>query len=61
MLIIKVEKNNVEKALKQFKNKVSKTNLISQINDRKEYVKKSVRRKEEIKKAKHKEQSKIGN
>lgn len=59
MLIIKIEKNNLEKALKQFKNKVSKTNLIIQINNRKEYVKKSVRRKEEIKKAKHKEQSKV--
>lgn len=59
MLIIKIEKNNIEKALKQFKSKVSKTNLISQINNRKEYIKKSVRRREEIKKAKYKEQSKI--
>jgi ribosomal protein S21 len=59
MLIIKIEKNNLEKALKQFKNKVSKTNLIIQINNRKEYVKKSVRRKEEIKNAKHKELSKV--
>jgi small subunit ribosomal protein S21 len=59
MLIIKIEKNNIEKALKQFKSKVSKTNLINQINNRKEYIKKSVRRREEIKKAKYKEQSKI--
>jgi len=41
MLIIEVKKGNIEGALKQFKSKVIKTKLISQLQDRKRHKKKS--------------------
>jgi ribosomal protein S21 len=41
MLIIEVKKGNVEGALKQFKSKAIKTKLVSQLQDRKTYKKKS--------------------
>jgi ribosomal protein S21 len=40
MLIIEVNKGNVEGALKKFKSKVIKTKLVSQLQDRKTYKKK---------------------
>jgi ribosomal protein S21 len=41
MLIIEVKKGNIEGAIKQFKSKVIKTKLISQLQDRKRHKKKS--------------------
>jgi len=41
MLIIEVKKSNIESALKQFKSKVIKTKLVSQLQERKTYKKKS--------------------
>ncbi len=41
MLIIEVKKGNIDSALKQFKSKVIKTKLVSQLQDRKTYKKKS--------------------
>ena len=41
MLIIEIKKGSIEGALKQFKSKVIKTKLISQLQDRKTYKKKS--------------------
>jgi len=41
MLIIKVEKGDIEKSLKKFKSKVLKTKMIKELQDRKEYKKKS--------------------
>ena len=41
MLIIEVNKNNIDSALKKFKSKVIKTKLVSQLQDRKTYKKKS--------------------
>ena len=41
MLIIEVKKGNIESALKQFKGKVIKTKLVSQLQERKTYKKKS--------------------
>jgi ribosomal protein S21 len=41
MLIIEIKKGNIEGALKQFKYKVIKTKLVSQLQDRKTYKKKS--------------------
>ena len=35
MLIIEVKKSNIESALKQFKSKVIKTKLVSQLQERK--------------------------
>lgn len=43
MIIIKVDNNTpIEKALKQFKSKVIKTKLMSELKNRKEFTKKSV-------------------
>ena len=41
MLIIEIKKGNIESGLKQFKSKVIKTKLVSQLQDRKTYKKKS--------------------
>ena len=43
MIIVKVDKySNIEKALKQYKSKIIKTRQMSELNDRKTFVKKSV-------------------
>jgi small subunit ribosomal protein S21 len=52
MLIIKVEKNNLEKALKIYKSKVIKSRQMSELNKRTEFVKKSVKKREQVRKAK---------
>lgn len=41
MLIIKVESNNIEKALKQYKSKVIRTKQLKELRDRKQYTKPS--------------------
>lgn len=52
MLIVKVDnKTPIEKALKLFKSKVIKTKLMTQIKNRKEFTKKSIDRRNELKKA----------
>ena len=52
MLIVKLDKNtNIEKALKLLKSKVIKTRQSSQLVERKEYEKKSVRKRKMLKKA----------
>jgi small subunit ribosomal protein S21 len=54
MLIVKVEKNvTLEKALKIYKSKVIKTRQSRELNERKEFQKKSVKRRNEISKAKY--------
>lgn len=54
MIIIKVGKNeNIEKALKRYKFKVYKTKQIDEIRNRKEYVKKSEKRRKQKQKAKY--------
>lgn len=54
MIIVKVEGNmTLEKALKVYKSKVIKTRQSTQINNRKEFVKKSVLRRQQIMKAKY--------
>lgn len=55
MLIVKVKRNDIEKALKELKSKVIKTRQSSQLNYRKEFTKKSVERREEINKAKYRQ------
>jgi len=52
MLIVKVEKNNLEKALKIYKSKVIKSRQMTELNKRTEFVKKSVKRREQVRKAK---------
>jgi small subunit ribosomal protein S21 len=55
MLIVHVKKNDIERALKELKSKVIKTRQNSHLNNRKEFTKKSVSRREEIRKAKYKQ------
>lgn len=48
MLIIKVKnKGGIERALKEYKNKVFKTKLLNNLRDRQEFTKKSEKRREE--------------
>jgi small subunit ribosomal protein S21 len=52
MIIKKLEKNiSIEKALKLYKSKVIKTRQQSELINRKEFVKKSVKKRESLKKA----------
>ena len=54
MLIVKLDKNtNIERALKLLKSKVIKTRQSSQLVERKEYEKKSVKKRKMLKKAKY--------
>jgi small subunit ribosomal protein S21 len=53
MLIIKVVKGNIERALKMYKSKVIKTRQMSELNDRKTFVKPSVKKRDELSKAKY--------
>lgn len=52
MLIVKVEKNNIDKALKIYKSKIIKTRQMTELNNRKTFDKKSVTRRDEILNAK---------
>lgn len=57
MIIIKVSnKYSLEKALKNYKSKLIKIRQHSEINNRKEFVKKSVKRRQQILKAKYVQQ-----
>jgi small subunit ribosomal protein S21 len=59
MLIVNVDnKTPIEKALKLFKSKVIKTKLMSELKQRKEYTKKSVKRRDEVNKAVYSEKLK---
>lgn len=54
MLIVKVDKNsNIEKALKEYKGKIIRTRQSSHLMERKEFVKKSVKKRNMLNKAKH--------
>ena len=51
MLIVKVKKNNIEKALKELKSKVIKTRQNSEINSRTEHTKKSIKKRSDKQRA----------
>jgi len=53
MLIVEVRHGKIEKALKMMRRKVIKTKLIPTIRQKRNYIKKSEKRREEIKKAKY--------
>lgn len=56
MLIINVQQGeSIDKALKKYKQKLKKTKQLQNLKDRKFFTKKSVARREEIAKARHKE------
>ena len=44
MLIVKVQKGNLNRALKQFKRKFKNTKVLKEIRERKHYVKPSLKR-----------------
>lgn len=51
MLIVKVKRGDIERALKELKSKVIKTRQNSHLNYRKEFTKKSVEKRQELQKA----------
>ncbi|MFO7852099.1 MAG: 30S ribosomal protein S21 [Bacteroidota bacterium] len=57
MIIIPVkEGENIDRALKKFKRKFEKTGVVRELRNRQAYIKPSVRRREEVKKAAYKQQ-----
>jgi len=54
MIIIPVkEGENIERALKRFKRKFEKTGVIKELRERQAFIKPSVRRRNEVKKARY--------
>jgi small subunit ribosomal protein S21 len=53
MLIIKVERGNIDKALKQFKRKTIKTQQMKELRERKDFEKPSETKRNENNKAKY--------
>ncbi len=51
MLIVKVQKNNIERALKAMKRKVINTQVLKECRKRKHFTKPSILRRDEIQKA----------
>lgn len=51
MIIVQVNNKNIEKSLKELKGKVIKTRMMTELSSRKEFEKKSVKKRQEIKKA----------
>jgi len=51
MLIVKVQNQNIEKALKELKSKVIKVKQVKELTKRKNFVKKSTWKREEKRKA----------
>lgn len=56
MLIIKIKKGNIERALKEYKGKVIRTRQMRQLNERKEFEKPSSKKRKEKIKGKYKQQ-----
>tara|TARA_R110002051_G_scaffold184566_1_gene253868 strand:- start:1767 stop:1955 length:189 start_codon:yes stop_codon:yes gene_type:complete len=51
MLIVKVQKNNIDRAIKQMRKKVIQTQLLKECRKRKHFTKPSITRREELQKA----------
>ena len=60
MLITHVNKGNIERALKEYKGKVIKTRQMSELNNRKEFEKESVKKRRKKEKGIYKEKKKRG-
>jgi|TARA_B110000014_G_scaffold257030_1_gene240974 small subunit ribosomal protein S21 len=54
------EGESIERALKKYKKKFEKTGVLKQLRERKQYIKKSVIRRQEIIKAEYKERILFG-
>ena len=48
MLIVKVEKNNINRALKTFKRKFRNTQVLREVRERQHYTKPSLKRRREM-------------
>lgn len=60
MIIVEVsDKISIEKALKSLKRKFDNSKIVKKLRDKKQFTKKSVKRREEIKKAIYKQQNGI--
>jgi small subunit ribosomal protein S21 len=56
MIIVNVQEcSSIEQALKIFKNKISKTNLVKDLRERQAFTKPSIRRRKEILGARYRE------
>lgn len=54
MIIVKVKENeNIDRALKRFKKKYDKSGLVKKLRDKQQYTKPSVRKRNQIIKAKY--------
>jgi|TARA_Y100000389_G_C17239822_1_gene402492 small subunit ribosomal protein S21 len=53
MLIIEVDKGNIEKALKQYKRKVRNTKQINHLRDQQDFTKPSAKKRLKMQKAKY--------
>ena len=51
MLIVKVQKGNLNRALKQFKRKFKQTGILKEVRERKNYTKPSIKRRKQKEKA----------
>jgi small subunit ribosomal protein S21 len=61
MLIVNVDKRGIEKSLKELKSKVIKTKQNKKLFEMKEFVKKSVKRRQQIQKASYIQKLKSSN
>ena len=61
MIIVNVENDGIEKALRKYKRKFDKLKIMKQLRKRREFKKPSVERREEVKKAIYVEQKWGGN
>lgn len=60
MIIVNVKENeSLEKALKKFKKKYEKTGVLKELRERQAFTKPSVKRRQEMIRAKYKEQMQI--
>ena len=55
MIIVQIKDKNINRALKELKTKFIKTKVVRELNNRKNFKKKSVERREEVMKAIYKE------
>jgi small subunit ribosomal protein S21 len=61
MLIVKVKKNDIERAIKELKGKIIRTRQNSQLNKRKEFTKKSVEKRDMLNKAIYRQKLQLNN
>lgn len=61
MLIVKVKKNDIERAIKELKGKIIRTRQNSQLNKRKEFTKKSVEKRDMLNKAIYRQKLELNN